>query len=161
MNIGLLIKEKRLMLGLTLEEVGTFVGVGKSTVRKWENGMIENMGRDKIASLSKILDIDPITLLGLEKEDKYEEHLKNKPELLELYKNIVDNDRLVLLYDKTKDLTPEDMEQVLKIIDTFNKETMWSKWVLKIYFVGITSYYGMRTFQLTLEGLHFTMVTVI
>lgn len=124
MNIGLLIKEKRLMLGLTLEEVGTFVGVGKSTVRKWENGMIENMGRDKIASLSKILDIDPITLLGLEKEDKYEEHLKNKPELLELYKNIVDNDRLVLLYDKTKDLTPEDMEQVLKIIDTFNKETM-------------------------------------
>ena len=47
MNVGNLIKNKRKELNLTLEDLGNLVGVGKSTVRKWENGMIENMGRDK------------------------------------------------------------------------------------------------------------------
>ena len=41
------IKSRRLELGLTLEQVGQKVGVGKSTVRKWETGDIENMKRDK------------------------------------------------------------------------------------------------------------------
>ncbi|MFR3499829.1 MAG: helix-turn-helix domain-containing protein, partial [Paraclostridium bifermentans] len=38
-----LIKLRRQELGLTYEELGKLVGVGKSTVRKWETGMIENM----------------------------------------------------------------------------------------------------------------------
>lgn len=59
MNVGNLIKNKRKELNLTLEDLGNLVGVGKSTVRKWENGMIENMGRDKIALLSKALNISP------------------------------------------------------------------------------------------------------
>ena len=48
------LKERRKELNLTLEDVGNYVGVGKSTVRKWENGDIANMKRDKIASLAKI-----------------------------------------------------------------------------------------------------------
>jgi SOS-response transcriptional repressor LexA len=60
------LKERRLKLGLTLEEVGNIVGVGKSTVRKWEQGMIENMGRDKIVALSKALKISPIDILEIE-----------------------------------------------------------------------------------------------
>lgn len=49
------IKARREELGYTLEEVGKMVGVGKSTVRKWEQGMISNMGRDKISKLSQAL----------------------------------------------------------------------------------------------------------
>jgi repressor LexA len=62
MKIGDLIREKRLQKRLTLEEVGEKCGVGKSTVRKWETGQIENMGRNKIAALSEALDI-PIAVL--------------------------------------------------------------------------------------------------
>ena len=51
------IKELRMERGLTLEQVADFVGVGKSTVRKWETGMIENMRRNKIAALAKVLQI--------------------------------------------------------------------------------------------------------
>jgi len=66
-----ILKEKRLEKKLTLEQVGEIVGVGKSTVRKWENGMIENMGRDKIVSLSKALGISPLDILGIgDSEDK-------------------------------------------------------------------------------------------
>lgn len=63
MNIGDTIKEKRLQLGLTLEEVGRAVGVGKSTVKKWEDGFIANMRRDKIAKLSFVLELDPYVFI--------------------------------------------------------------------------------------------------
>ena len=43
MNIGEIIRTRRQELGLTLENIGDYVGVGKSTVRKWEHGDIENM----------------------------------------------------------------------------------------------------------------------
>ena len=59
---------RRQELGLTLEEVGDYVGVGKSTVRKWEHGDIENMKRDKIALLSKILKLSPLTFITGEVE---------------------------------------------------------------------------------------------
>ncbi|MDQ8264850.1 XRE family transcriptional regulator [Enterococcus faecium] len=64
-----IIKKKRLEKNMSLEDVGKLVGVGKSTVRKWENGMIENMGRDKIVALSKALDISPIDILGMSEKD--------------------------------------------------------------------------------------------
>jgi transcriptional regulator with XRE-family HTH domain len=64
------IKELRMSKGLTLEQVANIVGVGKSTVRKWETGMIANMKRDKIAALAKALDTTPIYLMGWEEEQK-------------------------------------------------------------------------------------------
>lgn len=60
MELGDKIKNRRLELGLTLEEVGKMVGVGKSTVMKWETGYIENMKRDKIALLAKALKVSPL-----------------------------------------------------------------------------------------------------
>ena len=58
------IKALRQEKGLTLEQVAAVVGVGKSTVRKWETGMIANMKRDKIADLAKALGTTPAYLMG-------------------------------------------------------------------------------------------------
>lgn len=66
MDMGQRIKELREEKHLTLEEVGNRVGVGKSTVRKWENGTIANMRRDKIASLANALGCSPGYLMGWE-----------------------------------------------------------------------------------------------
>ena len=91
------IKELRKEKGLTLEQVAGVVGVGKSTVRKWETGMIANMRRDKIASLAKALGTTPEYLMGWEeKEDP-----PGQPELTEV-------ERLMLeLFRKI----PEDRQQ--------------------------------------------------
>ncbi len=43
MTMGERIHDRRKACDLTLEYVGNFVGVAKSTVRKWENGDIENI----------------------------------------------------------------------------------------------------------------------
>ncbi|EVU21845.1 LexA family protein [Staphylococcus aureus] len=62
------IKSRRKELNLTLEQVGDLVGVGKSTVRKWETGDIENMKRDKIVKLAKALRVSPSYIMGIEDE---------------------------------------------------------------------------------------------
>lgn len=62
------IKTLRIQQGLTLEAVGRIVGVGKSTVRKWESGEIANMGRDKIALLAEALHVTPGYLMGWESD---------------------------------------------------------------------------------------------
>lgn len=61
--------------GLTLEQVAAVVGVGKSTVRKWENGIIANMRRDKIAGLAKALGTTPEYLMGWEEKENSPDQL--------------------------------------------------------------------------------------
>lgn len=68
-----ILRQKRLELGLTYEELGNLVGVGKSTVRKWETGMIDNMRRDNIVALSKALNLSPIVLMGIHDDEEHEQ----------------------------------------------------------------------------------------
>lgn len=72
------IKSRRKELNLTLEQVGNLVGVGKSTVRKWETGDIENMKRDKIVKLAKALKVSPSYIMGIEDEQPQLETLPVK-----------------------------------------------------------------------------------
>lgn len=89
------IKEKRLEKNMTLEQVGDLIGVGKSTVRKWENGMIENMGRDKIVALSKALDISPLDILGMDETELPQSSIET------IY-NQLDSARQAKVYDFAK-----------------------------------------------------------
>lgn len=66
MEIKDIIRKRREELNLTYEQLGNMIGVGKSTVRKWETGMIENMRRDNIVALAKALDISPAIIMGWE-----------------------------------------------------------------------------------------------
>ena len=77
------IKALRQEKGLTLEQVADIVGVGKSTVRKWETGMIANMRRDKIAALAKALGTTPAYLMGWKEEDAKKESSPSEPSLTE------------------------------------------------------------------------------
>lgn len=60
------IKDLRAKHDLTLEQIAQQVGVGRSTVRKWETGQIQNMRRDKIAKLAIALHTTPEYLMGWE-----------------------------------------------------------------------------------------------
>lgn len=96
------IKQRREELGLTLEEVGNIVGVGKSTVRKWETGDIANMRRDKIAKLAVALRTSPAYLLGYDEiektaDPKVDGLSPKENELLALYRGVnPDGQRYIL-----------------------------------------------------------------
>ncbi len=67
-TLGNKIKNLRLAKKLTLEDVARAVGVGRSTVLKWETGTIANMRGDKIASLAAVLEVSPHELMGWDGE---------------------------------------------------------------------------------------------
>lgn len=69
MDISAKIRKLRTDKGLTLEQVGDYVGVSKATVLKWESGSIKNMRRDKIVKLSEILGTTPGDLVGWESQE--------------------------------------------------------------------------------------------
>lgn len=62
-NISNIIYKRRKELNLTLQEIGTAVGVRKSTVKRWETGEIKSISNNKIIKLAKILQINPIELI--------------------------------------------------------------------------------------------------
>lgn len=64
MNVGELIKKKRLERGMTQEELAEKVGVKKSAVAKWENGRVSEIKRSNLKMLSEALGVNPNELLG-------------------------------------------------------------------------------------------------
>ncbi len=126
-NMGDRIKRLRSENNMTLEELGNRVGVGKSTVRKWENGIIANMRRDKIAKLAVALGVTPAYLMGWESTaDIPMERVPNKAESVQSSsvsaqcKEIIEvcnqlsphNQRKVLAYSKNL-LSTQQMEEDL------------------------------------------------
>ena len=100
-NMAQKIKDLRKEKGLTLEQVASVVGVGKSTVRKWETGMIANMRRDKIAALAKALGTTPAYLMG------WKEDIKKVPPTEE---NLSEGEKVLLdLFNRV----PEDQQQLV------------------------------------------------
>ena len=89
--------------GLTLEQVADVVGVGKSTVRKWETGMIANMRRDKIADLAKALGTTPAYLMGWDDQEEQRPSpsepalTEGETELLELFRRIPESQQQMVL----------------------------------------------------------------
>ena len=108
------IKSRRQELGLTLEDVAQAVGVGRSTVRKWETGMIKNMGRDKIAALAKVLQISPVDLVPAAESIRTEDE--------ERLEALHQNPALGLLFDRSRKMSHDDVEFMLQMAERILKE---------------------------------------
>ena len=112
-NMGDRIKRLRSENNMTLEELGNKVGVGKSTVRKWENGIIANMRRDKIASLASALGVSPAYLMGWESVLPPSENTKSHKKIIDIYEQLIpSNQEKVLTYSKNL-LSTQQMEEDL------------------------------------------------
>ena len=122
MEIGQLINNRRSELGLTLEEVGNAVGVSKSTVKKWEDGYISNMKRDKIALLAKALKLNPVILITGEDESTSTSQLTDDEELQEYLEELKNRSEMRMLFSLAKGATKEDVEKAVKIIEALKED---------------------------------------
>lgn len=62
------IKQQRIKMGYTQEELGQKLGLQKSAIAKYENGRVENMKRSVIVNMAKVLECSPVYLMGWEAE---------------------------------------------------------------------------------------------
>jgi transcriptional regulator with XRE-family HTH domain len=86
------IKNRRLELNLTLEDVSKRLSISKPTLQRYESGVISNIPSDKIEKLAVILETTPSILMGWD-ENKIKTHLQLSEELECLLKkyNSLDN----------------------------------------------------------------------
>ena len=64
MNTGDRIKQRRLELGLTADDLAEKIGKSRATIYRYENGDIENMPTPVLEPLAKALDTTPADLMG-------------------------------------------------------------------------------------------------
>lgn len=63
------LKEQRLLNKMTLEELGTKIGVSRQTIQRYESGVIKNIPPDKVELIAKYLHTTPGYLMGWKTKD--------------------------------------------------------------------------------------------
>ena len=107
MNIGEKIRFQRKLKHLTQEQLGKKIGVSKMMISKYERNIVDNMSRDKVKALSKILDIPVIDFL----ESSNSTNNKNKITKNEFYNEVKE------LLNKTPSLTDQEKQHFLSTLD--------------------------------------------
>lgn len=70
MKIDEKIRNRRLELRLTIEQVADRVGVAKSTIQRWESGYTASIKQSKLMALAKALCVPPTYLVFEDEELK-------------------------------------------------------------------------------------------
>lgn len=107
------IMTRRQQLGLTLEEVGQAVGVGRSTVQRWEKGMIRNMGRDKIAALARVLQMDPVEFVPGPGSEPGRPYLNEED--MDILEALHQDPQLRILFDRARNMSQADRDKMVQI----------------------------------------------
>ena len=129
MTDGEKLKNRRLELNLTLEEVGNMVGVAKSTVRKWETGMIENMKRDKITLLAKALQVSPAFIMGIEANESVTIETKEQQLINTISNYLYENSKVTL--GEIKRGKKVDVLSSDKVVATYDVELVLKAYEIK------------------------------
>lgn len=137
MNFANKVKYRRMELGLSQQDLANKMGYSsRSSINKIEKG--RQVSKKIIDKLAVALDTTPNyfdcdqdylkvknmpELMSKNIEETIQYLLENSTEeLLELYKKIIVDQNLVLLVKNVYELSPKDIEHILRIIDTFKKE---------------------------------------
>lgn len=99
MNTGKIIKAIRKQKHISAETIAEALGVHPSTIYRWENGDIEKIPYQVLVPLAKVLNVDPVDLLGVKQD------ISNEQRLLSAFSR----------------LTPEQQEAVIITVESMAK----------------------------------------
>lgn len=132
MTTGDVIRKLRKEKGWTQQELGDRLGVQKSAIAKYESGRVKNLKRATIKKMAEIFNVDPMVFIDSDAittidpqwgdDAANRDYLADKPDLLAIYNDLVKSDELTILFDKTKDLEPKDIESVLVFVQMLRKQ---------------------------------------
>lgn len=117
MNIGERIKERRLALGLTLNDLSEKAGVSRQTIFRYESGEIKNIPSDKIELIAKALETSPSFLMGW--EDNGTPNTVTyyvDEEAAQIAQEVYDRPELKMLFDASRKASKEDIAFVVEMI---------------------------------------------
>lgn len=122
MKMGERIKERRLAMKYTQEELAEKLGLQKSAIAKYENGRVENIKRSVISKMAHILECSPAYLMGWEKTDEeiadaFQQDMEQ--EILKKMNSVFSNEK-VAHFEKYNQLN----EQNMKLVDNYTEKLL-------------------------------------
>ena len=121
------IKQRRLAMGYTQEELAEKLGLQKSAIAKYENGRVENIKRSVISNMATVLECSPTYIMGWDEDYYLGENLQNIFETLSKEFSIPTNELIRCFF--TEDFT--NLLPSKKIITLSNMRN-----ALKTYFAS-------------------------
>lgn len=132
--------------GYSYAELEKRSGISKSALQRYATGKTKKIPLDVIVTVAPIINVSPAYLMGWEQEKHFKD-LENNPDalkegydenikylmehegghLVDLYKELINNESLILLMDKATKLKPVDVANLIRIADAFEKETFGDK----------------------------------
>ena len=83
MTMGERIRTLRKQHRMSMEELGSKVGVGKSAILKYENGQVENLPRSTIEKMAILFGVSPAYLMCFDQWEENEQVLSDEVKLIE------------------------------------------------------------------------------
>ena len=112
MNLGQLIRSERKARSLTQGQLAEMVGVSTNTISKYERNIIENIGKDKVIALSKLLDIPTIAFIeAIDEKEIQKEQITPREfqyEVKELLDRTIIDEKEKALIEQTLDFICSD-----------------------------------------------------
>ena len=117
MDVKDVLRNRRIELGMTLKQVADAVGVSEGTVSRWESGDIDNMRRDRIAALSKVLRLDPLIIMGMEAVEKSQQPKYYFDDATaQAAQELFDNSNLRALLDAARGNSPANLKLATEML---------------------------------------------
>lgn len=83
MTMGERICELRTAHSMSMEELGKYLGVGRSAIFKYEKGMIENLPRSTIEKMAILFGVSPSYIMCFDEWDQNSQALSDEVKLIE------------------------------------------------------------------------------
>ena len=106
------IRDRRIELGLSYQDVADATGLSKSTIQRYETGAIRKVPINQIEDLARALHVTPSYLMGWDDSPGYFSDVDSIVLLEELKKR----PEFRVMVDSTKDLDPESIKKIVEFI---------------------------------------------
>jgi transcriptional regulator with XRE-family HTH domain len=127
-TFGKILKELRDSRGLTQQDIADLLKVGRSTIAGYETKG-KQPDFDKLKVLADFFNVTIDYLLGrVDSKDmnisnkKIIESLNDESELSEFWNSLKDREDLQLLFKQTKNLAPNDVKKIIRVIKAIEDE---------------------------------------
>ena len=126
-TMGIRIHNKRIELGLSMEELGQKVGVSRQTICNWEKGNVKDIDRDHIKTMAELFHCEKSWLMNMEDSPEvtltYEAPDK-EPVTVKVKGDPIIGERFVglraQLYQAALNVRPENYEIAIKLLETLS-----------------------------------------
>ena len=118
MTMGERIRHLRKQHKMSMEELGSKVGVGKSAILKYEKGQVENIPRSTIEKMATLFGVSPSYLMCFDQWDQNSQALSDEVALIERIQIKWGKD-VVTLLDNFLSLNEEGQQTTMNMVEDF------------------------------------------